>query len=63
MEISDHIIEEAKKILSQEDTSLPIQLATAKEFYLAASGDETILAFGSFFDNGIEYKIGVKKNQ
>ncbi len=62
MEISKHITEEAKNLL-QADASLtlPIQLSSAPEFYLAKGDDATITAFTAIIHSGAEYKIGTKK--
>ena len=64
MNITPYILEEAKAILNslkQSGLTLPVQLDSAKEFYLAEASDDTILAFTAFEFNGFEYKIGVRK--
>ena len=63
MNITPHIFEEAKALLSSQGTDLefPVQLDSAKEFFLTKSEDETVLAFSAFEFEGLEYKIGVRR--
>ena len=60
MEISKHIIDEAKSMLANNVT-LPAEIKGAPGFFLAAHEDSTIHAFGSVEHNGIFYKIGAKR--
>ena len=59
MELSRHIQIEAENAVRTGET-LPKQLTTFPELYVAERRDETILAFGAFECDGAIYKIGVK---
>ncbi len=59
MEIAQYIIDEAKEVLLEHIT-LPKQLQSAPEFYLANAEDAAVKAFYGFKGgDGKEYKIGV----
>ena len=60
MEISQHILEEAKDMLAQ-GMVLPAEIKSAPGFFLAAHEDSSIHAFDAVEQNGIFYKIGPKK--
>jgi hypothetical protein len=60
MEISQHIIDEAKSML-YKGVTLPAEIAGAPGFFLAAHEDSSIHAFGAVEQNGIFYKIGAQK--
>jgi len=58
IEISPHILDEARTILSREDVELPAQIKSGPAFYVAEGTDDTILAFGAIEHNGKVFKIG-----
>ncbi len=60
MEISKHILDEAKDMLVQS-IALPAEIRSAPGFFLAAHEDSSIHAFGAVDQGGIFYKIGPKK--
>lgn len=60
MEISKHIIAEAKKIL-QGGGVLPCQITSAPHFYVAESSDKSIRAFGVVEHEDKQYKVGTKR--
>ncbi len=59
MEISKHILDEAKEILQKGD-SLPAQITSAPSFYVAEKDDDTVHAFGAVRHDGATYKVGTK---
>lgn len=61
MEISNYILEEAKRLLQGGLLTLPAQLPSAPAFYLAEGNDESIIAFTAFKVGDAEYKIGTQK--
>ena len=60
MEISKHILDEAKSMLIN-NVVLPAEIKGAPGFFLAAHEDSTIHAFGAVEHEGLFYKIGTKK--
>jgi hypothetical protein len=60
MEISKHIIIEVKKIIALNQ-SLPAQISSAPEFYIAQVTDLKVLGFAVVQHDGKQYKIGTKK--
>jgi len=60
MEISKHIIKEAKAMLFN-NVALPAEIKGAPGFFLAAHEDSSIRAFGSVEHSGTFYKIGAPK--
>lgn len=63
MEMAQHIIEEAKRLLQSGRNVFPVQITSAPEFFLAPEEDGSILAFGALHHDGKVYKLGVKKHQ
>ncbi len=60
MEISIHIIEQAKALLLSK-VELPVEIKGAPGFFLSVNNDDTIHAFGFVEVEGIYFKIGVLK--
>ena len=58
MELAPYIKREAEAVLLHEGTSgLPKRLADT-DFFVTAAHDGTIVAHGSVFHEGLEYKVG-----
>lgn len=60
MRVSQHIVGEARTILSMRP-ELPRQIKSAPLFYVAHETDDSILAFTALEYNGTIYKIGTQK--
>ncbi len=60
MRVSQHIIDEAKTILSKRP-ELPQQITSAPSFFVSHEQDASILAFTAIELGGSIYKIGPKK--
>ena len=60
MSLSEHVIKEAKEIISK-GASLPQKITSAPHFYVADEEDETIIAFNAIEHEGSVYKIGTIK--
>jgi len=60
MRISDHILTEAKKLLT-EGMMLPAQITSAPHFYVAEPTDQKIHAFTVVKHGDKNYKIGTLK--
>ena len=61
LEISKHIIDEAKELLNQKVT-LPQQITSAPSFYVAEASDKSVHAVSRLVFEGKTYKIGALKN-
>ncbi|MEN9921876.1 MAG: hypothetical protein RL097_152 [Candidatus Parcubacteria bacterium] len=59
MKLSQHIIDEAKRLLA-EHAALPAHLSSAPAFYVAADDDKSILTFSVVKHGGKTYKIGAR---
>lgn len=62
MRVSQHILDEAVKILQQQ-ADLPQQISSAPNFYVARARDHSIHAVTVIKHEGIIYKIGAQKDQ
>lgn len=60
MRVSQHIVDEAKTILSKR-LELPQQITSAPSFFVSYEQDASILAFTAIEHDGSVYKIGPKK--
>lgn len=60
MEVSKYIKNEAEGILAKNQ-SLPQQIISAPQFYVAEASDDSVLAFTLLEHEGSNYKIGTKK--
>jgi hypothetical protein len=60
MKLSEHIIKEAKEIVTN-GSPLPQQITSAPHFYVAEETDESVIAFNAIEHDGSVYKIGTKK--
>jgi len=61
LEISEHILAEAKELVQNNPDSLPMQITSAPLFYVAKQDDGSIQAFDILRVNHVTYKIGAKK--
>lgn len=60
MRVSQHILDEAKTILSRQQ-DLPQQITSAPSFFVSHEQDASILAFTGIEHGGSIYKIGPMK--
>jgi hypothetical protein len=60
MELPKHINLAAAELL-KKGSALPVEIPNAPGFHLGEADDSTIQSFGGIVEDGVSYKIGVRK--
>lgn len=61
IEISENIKKEALKLVSLDETKLPVRITNHPQFYVADINDKTVMSFGVVIFEGKKFKIGTIK--